>query len=73
MLFIWSGKLTIQVSGVNSDNRQAVRSLSPEWLSIHHAVSPLQATLAAVKAKVDSICVLWNIPQHRFSPWLWLC
>ena len=73
VLFIWSGKLTVQVSGINSDNRQAVHTLSPEWLSIHQTVSPLHATLAAMKAEVDPICVLWNIPQHRFLSWFWFC
>lgn len=73
MCFIWPRKLTIQVSGVNSDNRHAICSLSPEWRSIHHTVSPFQATVAALKAEVDLICVLWNIPQHRFSSGMWLC
>lgn len=69
LVLIWSGELTIQVSGINSYNRQTVSSFSAEWY-FNLTIPPLQDRLST-RPEIHFFYSLRNFFQHRLLSGQW--
>lgn len=69
LVLIWSGELTIQVSSINSYNRQTVSSFSAEWY-FNLTIPPLQDRLPT-RPEIHFFHSLGNFFQHRLLSGQW--